>query len=71
MLTDNAYMYCITEMDLHRNNANKEMIPYYQLQIKMRRDNKTTVVFSRSINRDTPNAWDDILELAKRMKNTY
>ena len=71
MLTDNAYMYCISEMDLHRNNSNKVMIPYYQLQIKLRRDNKTTVVFSRSINRDTPNAWEDILELAKQMKKTY
>ena len=71
MLTDNAYMYCISEMDLHRNNSNKVMIPYYQLQIKLRRDNKTTVVFSRSINRDTPNAWEDILDLAKQMKKTY
>ena len=71
MLTDNAYMYCISEMDLHRNNLGKTMIPYYQLQIKLRRDNKTNVVFSRSINRDTPNAWEDILELAKQMKKTY
>ena len=71
MLTDNAYMYCITELNLHRNNTDKVMIPYYQLQIKLRRDKKTSVVFSRSINRDTPNAWEDILELAKQMKKTY
>ena len=71
MLTENAYMYCISEMDLHRNNLGKTMIPYYQLQIKLRRDKKTTIIFSRSINRDTPNAWEDILELAKQMKKTY
>lgn len=71
MLTENSYMYCISEMDLHRNNLGKTMIPYYQLQIKLRRDKKTTIIFSRSINRDTPNAWEDILELAKQMKKTY
>ena len=71
MLKENAHMYSITEMDLHRNNLGKTMIPYYQLQIKIRRDKKTSVVFSRSINRDKPNAWEDILELAKRMKSTY
>jgi len=70
MILNNSYLYEIQEIEINRNGL-KQPYSYYQLRIKHRSDKNTIVVFTQSIRRDNPNAFTDLLDLAKKMKSIY
>jgi hypothetical protein len=75
MIKDNSYFYTIQEIIVNRKSdqykTNKEPHHYLQLIIKHRLQKTTLVVFTKSIPYDNPKAFEDLLELAKKMKATY
>jgi hypothetical protein len=70
MILNNSYVYEIQEIEINRDGL-KQPYSYYQLRIKHRSDKNTIIVFTHSIRRDNPKAYEDLLELAKKMKATY
>lgn len=70
MILNNSYVYEIQEIEINRDGI-KQPYSYYQLRIKHRSDKNTIVVFTQSIRRDNPNAFTDLLDLAKKMKKIY
>ena len=75
MIKDNSYFYTIQEIIVNRKSdehkTNKEPHHYLQLIIKHRLQKNTLIVFTKSIPYDHPNAFENLLELAKKMKATY
>jgi len=69
MICNDSYIYEIQQIAINRNNL--ETYKYVQLRIKHRLQGSTLVVFTHSIQSDTPNAFNDLLELAKKMKKIY
>ena len=69
MISNDSYIYEMQEIVIHRNNL--ETYKYLQLRIKHRLLKSTLVVFTHSIQSDTPNAFNELLELAKKMKKIY
>jgi len=69
MICNDSYIYEIQEIVINRNNL--ETYKYIQLRIKHRLQGSTLIVFTHSIQSDTPNAFNDLLELAKKMKKIY
>ena len=69
MICNDSYIYEIHQIAINRNN--QETYKYIQLRIKHRLQGSTLVVFTHSIQSDTPNAFNDLLELAKKMKKIY
>jgi hypothetical protein len=70
MILNNSYVYEIQEIEINRDGL-KQPYSYYQLRIKHRSDKNTIIVFTQSIRNDNPNAFEDLLELAKKMKKIY
>jgi hypothetical protein len=70
MILNNSYVYEIQEIEINRDGL-KQPYSYYQLRIKHRSDKNTIVVFTQSIRRDNPNAFNELLDLAKKMKSIY
>ena len=70
MILNNSYVYEIQEIEINRDGL-KQPYSYYQLRIKHRSDKNTIVVFTQSIRRDSPNAFNELLDLAKKMKSIY
>ena len=75
MIQDNSYFYTIDEVIINRksdeNKPNKEPHQYLRLAIKHRLKKSTLVVFTKSIRADNPNAFEELLEVARRMRATY
>jgi hypothetical protein len=75
MIQDNSYFYIIQEMVVNRKSdqhkSNKEPHHYLQLIIKHRLQNSTLVVFTKSLPFDHPNAFEELLEVARKMRETY
>jgi hypothetical protein len=75
MIKDNTYFYTIQEIVVNRksdeNKTNKEPHHYLQLIIKHRLQKSTLVVFTKSIPADFPNAFQELLDLAGKMRATY
>jgi len=69
MILNNSYFYEIQEIEIIRDGQKK--YSYYQLRIKHRSDKNTIVVFTQSIRRDNTNAFNELLDLAKKMKSMY
>ena len=69
MILDNSYIYEIQEIVVNRNNL--ETYKYLQLRIKHRLQKSTLVVFTHSIQADTPNGFNELIEVAKKMKKIY
>ena len=69
MICNDSYIYEIQEITINRNNL--ETYKYVQLRIKHRLQGSTLIVFTHSIQSDLPNAFNDLLELAKKMKKIY
>jgi hypothetical protein len=69
MLINNSYIYEIQEIEINRDGLKQHS--YYQLRIKHRSDKNTIMVFTKSIRRDNPNAFHELLDLAKKMKSIY
>jgi len=69
MICNDSYIYEIQEIVINRNNL--ETYKYIQLRIKHRLQGSTLIVFTHSIQSDTPNAFNDLLELANKMKKIY
>jgi hypothetical protein len=69
MIIDNSYIYDIQEIIIKRDKL--ETYKYIQLRIKHRLQKSTLIVFTHSIRADKPNAFNDILEIARKMKNIY
>ena len=69
MICNDSYIYEIQEIAINRNNI--ETYKYVQLRIKHRLQGSTLIVFTHSIQSDTPNAFNELLELAKKMKKIY
>lgn len=69
MILNNSYVYEIQEIEIIRDGQKK--YSYYQLRIKHRSDKNTIVVFTHSIKSDKPNAFNELLDLAKKMKSMY
>jgi hypothetical protein len=69
MILDDSYIYEIQNIVVNRNNL--ETYKYLQLRIKHRILKSTVVVFTHSIQSDKPNAFNELLELAKKMKKIY
>jgi len=69
MISNDSYIYEIQQIAINRNNL--ETYKYVQLRIKHRLQGSTLIVFTHSIQSDTPNAFNDLLELAKKMKKIY
>ena len=75
MIKDNSYFYTIQEIIVSRKSdehkTNKTPHHYLQLIIKHRLQKNTLIVFTKSIPYDHPKAFEDLLDLAKKMKATY
>jgi hypothetical protein len=75
MIQENSYFYTIEEVIINRksdeNKPNKEPHQYLRLVIKHRLQKSTLVVFTKSIRADAPNAFQELLELAGKMRATY
>jgi hypothetical protein len=75
MIKDNSYFYTIEEVLINRksdeNKPNKEPHQYLRLVIKHRLQKTTLVVFTKSIRSDNPNAFQELLDLAGKMRATY
>ena len=69
MILDNSYIYEIQEIVVNRNNL--ETYKYLQLRIKHRLQKSTLVVFTHSVKADTPNGFNELIEVAKKMKKIY
>ena len=69
MICNDSYIYEIQEITINRNNL--ETYKYIQLRIKHRLLKSTIVVFTHSIQSDKPNAFNELLELANKMKKIY
>ena len=69
MILNDSYIYEIQEIVINRNNL--ETYKYIQLRIKHRLLKSTIVVFTHSIQSDKPNAFNELLELANKMKKIY
>lgn len=70
MILNNSYVYEIQQIEINRDGR-KQPYSYYQLRIKHRSNKNTIIVFTRSIRADHPKAFQNLLELAKKMKATY
>jgi len=70
MILNNSYIYELQEIEIIRDGQ-KKPYSYYQLRIKHRSDKNTIIVFTQSIRRDNPNAFNELLDLAKKMKKIY
>ena len=75
MLQDNSYFYTIQEMVVNRKSdehkTNKTPHHYLQLSIKHRLNKSTLVVFTKSLPFNHPNAFEELLEVARKMRATY
>lgn len=73
MIQDNSYFYTIDEVIVNRktDKPNKEPHQYLRLSIKHRLQNTTLVVFTKSFPIGHTNAFEELLELALRMRATY
>lgn len=75
MIQDNSYFYTIEEVLINRksdeNKPNKQPHRYLRLVIKHRLQKTTLVVFTKSISMDNSNAFDILLEVARKMRATY
>jgi hypothetical protein len=75
MIQDNSYIYTIQEMVVNRKSdehkTNKEPHHYLQLIIKHRLQSSTLVVFTKSVPFHHPNAFEELLEVARKMRATY
>jgi hypothetical protein len=69
MILDNSYIYEIQEIVVNRNNL--ETYKYLQLRIKHRLLKSTLIVFTHSVQADNPDAFNEVLEVAKKMKKIY
>ena len=69
MISNDSYIYEIQEIEIIRDKL--QTYTYIQLRIKHRLLKSTLIVFTHSIQADTPNAFNDLLELAKKMKKIY
>lgn len=75
MIQDNSYFYTIEEVIVNRKSdehkLNKQPHLYLQLSIKHRLNKTTLNVFRKSIRADAPNAFQELLQLAGKMKAIY
>lgn len=73
MIKDNSYFYTIEEIIVNRKSdpIGKDPHQYLRLVIKHRLEKNTLIVFTKSIRADTPNAFQELLQLAGKMKATY
>lgn len=73
MIKDNSYFYTIDEVVVNRKSdpIGKDPHQYLRLSIKHRLKNTTLVVFTKSFPIGHPNAFQELLELASRLKATY
>ena len=69
MILDDSYIYEIQEIVINRDKL--QTYTYIQLRIKHRLLKSTLIVFTHSIRADTPNAFNELLEVAKKMKKIY
>ena len=69
MVIDNTYTYEISEIRITREE--KEPIEYFQLRIKHRSLKSTIVVFTHTIRRSTPDAFQTLLDLSAKMKRLH
>jgi hypothetical protein len=70
MILNNSYVYEIQEIEINRDGL-KQPYSYYQLRIKHRSNKNTIIVFTHSIRRDNPNAFEELLEMSRKMKKIY
>ena len=73
MIQENSYFYTIDEVIVNRksNPIGKEPHQYLRLSIKHRLQNTTLVVFTKSFPIGHPNAFEELLQLARKMRATY
>jgi hypothetical protein len=73
MIKDNTYFYTIEEILINRKSdpIGKEPHQYLRLVIKHRLKKSTQVIFTKSIRADAANAFEDLLEVARKMRETY
>jgi len=74
MIKDNTYFYSIEEVIVNRKSdekKNKDPHHYLRLVIKHRLHKSTLVVYTKSIRADAENAFQDLLDLARKMRATY
>jgi hypothetical protein len=74
MIKDNTYFYSIEEVIVNRKSDEKKMKEphqYLRLVIKHRLHKSTLVVYTKSIRADAENAFQDLLDLARKMRATY
>lgn len=65
-----TYTYTIQEVTMtHKKATRTTTHHYYQLRIKCH--DTHDVVYTKSINKIFPDAWDKIMEEAKSMKKLY
>jgi len=69
MIKNNSYFYTIEEITINREGA--EPIEYMQLLIKHRINKSTVVVFTKNIRSNVDNAFEQLIELALRMRKIY
>ena len=69
MILNDSYIYEIQQITINRNNL--ETYKYLQLRIKHRLQGSTLVVFTHSVQADNPDAFNEVLEVAKKMKKIY
>jgi hypothetical protein len=53
------------------NRNDLETYKYLQLRIKHRLLKSTLIVFTHSVQADNPDAFNELLEVAKKMKKIY
>lgn len=69
MLKNNSYFYTIQEITINREGY--EQIDYIQLLIKHRLNKSTVVVFTKNLRANKEGAFQELLELACKMRKTY
>jgi|TARA_R110000751_G_scaffold20203_2_gene59521 hypothetical protein len=69
MILNDSYIYEIQQITINRNKL--ETYKYLQLRIKHRLLKSTLVVFTHSVQADKPDAFNEMLEVAKKMKKIY
>ena len=69
MILNDSYIYEIQEIVINRDKL--QTYTYIQLRIKHRLLKSTLIVFTHSIQADKPNAFNELLEVAKKMKKIY
>lgn len=69
MIKNNSYFYTIEEITINREGA--EPIDYIQLLIKHRLNKSTVVVFTKNIRANKEGAFEELLELSRKMRKTY